>query len=124
MVKTFLGDLEFHTGFKKSDSIEFCNRKYEVTIKAKAYFEEDGITAEQQSSLQKYGENKEEFFKIITDLALNYDKTAKERFVPKTLLFQRNGECALLCDDVNEPDEGLAICILPEKEIVSQDDYL
>ena len=41
-----------------------------------------------------------------------------------TLLFGRNGECALLCDDNNEPDEGIAICIYPKAVIKSQDDYL
>ena len=39
-------------------------------------------------------------------------------------LFGRDGECALLCDDSEEPDEGIAVCIYPTEIIMSQDDYL
>lgn len=124
MIETALGKLEFHVGFKKNDTIEFCGEKKEIIIKAKAYYEEDGITEEQKNAIDKYQSKRVQEDACVTDLVLKFDKDAKKRFIPKTLLFGRNGECALLCDDVMDPDEGIAICIFPEKKVVSQDDYL
>jgi len=46
------------------------------------------------------------------------------RFIPRTLLFERNGNYALLFDDTAEPDGGIAVCLFPEEQIVQQDDYL
>lgn len=121
---TILGEMQFNVGFKREEKIVFCENPRTIIIKVKAYFEEDGITAEQAEALKKYSENKIEINDTLTELAINYDKNAASRFIPKTLLFGRNGECALLCDDEMEPDEGIAICIYPEKKVVSQDDYL
>ena len=49
---------------------------------------------------------------------------ASDRFIPKTLLVNRDGSIAIMCDDEDEPDEGIAICLMPEMQIMSQDDYL
>lgn len=124
MIETVLGKMEFNTGFKKEDSIVFCDEVRSITVKAKAYYEEDGITNEQQESIKRYNANRAGINEKLTELALKYDKDAKNRFLPKTLLFGRKGECALLCDDKEEPDEGIAICIYPDELVVSQDDYL
>lgn len=124
MIETAVGTLNFSVGFKKNDKILFCGYEADIVIKAKAYFEEDGITEVQKSTIEKYKMNYQRVCDTITRLAEEYDNNAKSRFLPKTLLFGRKGECALLCDDKSAPDEGIAICIYPNEEILSQDDYL
>ena len=124
MIETAIGSMEFDIGFKKQGKIIFCEDERTIIIKAKAYYEEDGITEEQEKAIKKYNDNKLEISKLIKKLVVKYDKDAKSRFVPKTLLFGRNGECALLCDDREEPDEGIAVCLFPNELVVSQDDYL
>lgn len=124
MIETILGNMEFNTGFKCNNSITFCGEEKEIIVKAKAYFEADGITEAQKEAMKKYSESVKKIGDLVSDLAEEYDENAKQRFVPKTLLFSRDGECALLCDDNDEPDEGIAICIYPKAVIVSQDDYL
>ena len=124
MVETILGKMEFNTGFKCLGKLVYCGEEKEITIKMKAYFENDGITEAQIDAMKKYAASSSGIWSLITDLAEEYDKEAKSRFVPRTLLFGRDGECALLCDDNKEPDEGIAICIYPKAVIMSQDDYL
>jgi hypothetical protein len=124
MIETVLGKMEFNTGFKMQDSILFCGESKKITVKVKAYYEDDGITDKQSEALKKYSECRLQMNEKISDLAIGFDKDAKERFIPKTLLFGRNGECALLCDDITEPDEGIAICLFPNENVISQDDYL
>lgn len=121
---TVLGEMEFSIGFKMVDSIVFCGDAKAITIKIKAYFVEDGITAEQNNTMKQYKDNRIEITKKFTKLATEHDSDAKERFIPRTLLFGRDGECALLCDDEKYPDEGIAICVFPNEAVVSLDDYL
>lgn len=61
---------------------------------------------------------------VIERLLTEYSQKASERFVPRTLLFEEDGTYALLCDDKEEPDDGIAVCLVPETKIMSQDDYL
>ena len=124
MMETILGKMEFNTGFKCNSKITFCGEESDIVVKAKAYFETDGISEAQMDAMAKYSDSLKKVWSLMTDLAEEYDENAKQRFVPKTLLFGRNGECALLCDDNDEPDEGIAICIYPKAVIISQDDYL
>ena len=124
MIQTILGEMEFNTGFKCPGKLIYCGEEKNITIKLKAYFESDGITEAQVDAMKKYVDSFSKVWSLITDLSEEYDEEAKRRFVPKTLLFGRNGECALLCADNNEPDEGIAICIYPKAVIKSQDDYL
>lgn len=119
-----VGELQFNVGFKRMESITLFEENVEIVLKLKAYFEEDGVTNEQISSYVKFNHNKDENCKKIEKALLSYDSNAKERFQAKTLLFGRNGECALLCDDSEEPDEGIALILYPSLEILSQDDYL
>ncbi len=123
-MKTALGELTFNTGWKTILQIDWFGKSYEIVVKAKAYFEKDGITKEQDESISSFSRDKSEKIKKITTLVSEYSDNADSRFIPKTLLFLRDGSSALLCDDAENPDEGIAICISPEWKIVSQDDYL
>jgi hypothetical protein len=39
-------------------------------------------------------------------------------------LFQRDGGYALLLDDKSDEDDGIAVCLVPKAEVLSQDAYL
>ena len=47
-----------------------------------------------------------------------------KRFVPQTILFERDGRYTLLLDDVKDADGGVAVCLSPKKEALPQDAYL
>jgi hypothetical protein len=40
------------------------------------------------------------------------------------LTIKRDGECALLLDDTEDEDNGMAVVLLPEEEAMTQDEYL
>ena len=125
MIQTVLGDLQFSTGWKTSGKIVFGGKNCSITIKARAYAEADGLTDAQKAAFSAY---KNDGAKIIGDaeelLAAYAVNSNAGPFIPRTLLFDRNGEYALLCDDKSDPDNGVAVVLSPKQMIVSQDDYL
>lgn len=119
------GEMIFNVGWKAKTEISLFDKKYSLLIKASAYFEKDGITAEQEAAIVNFGENKNELLKKAEKMLIDFsEEDAAQRFIPRTLLFQRNGSYALLLDDNEEEDEGVAICFQPEVKIVSQDEFL
>lgn len=124
MIETAIGTMKFDMGFKKQDILFFRGKEKNIVVKAKAYYEKDGITEAQKEAIEKYKQDKSKISNDITDLMEKLYRNDKERFVPKTILVGREGNLALLCSDNNNPDEGIAICVYPKLEIVSQDDYL
>ncbi len=57
-------------------------------------------------------------------LMLEYSADAENRFSPRRLLFDTDGGCALFCNDAEDADEGIAVCILPDQCMMDQSDYL
>lgn len=117
-------DFKFDIGFKKDAVIEWFGRKYPIRIKLQAYFEEDGVTEEQQRAYEKYSAEEKSQLECAQNLLKEFAENPKQRFSPKTLLFERDGSYALLCDDEEAPDDGIAICLAPKACIMSQDEYL
>lgn len=124
MMNSVFGELTFNVGWIASTVFIYFGNSCPITLKVKVYFEEDGITSEQEQAYIDYTKNNETKFTAIELLLNNYSDDASTHFVPKTLLFERDGSYALLCDDNNEPDEGIAVCISPMEQIMSQGDYL
>lgn len=124
MINSVFGELNFNTGWKASTNIILFGRSYPIILSVKAYFEEDGVTTEQENAYRDYINSTEQKLAIIEKLLNTYSDEAETRFVPKTILFERDGSYALLCDDNNEPDEGIAVCLVPIEKVISQDDYL
>jgi len=122
--KTF-GELTFNTGWKTKTDIYFYGTNYNVVVKAKAYHESDGVTAEQESAYADFKGNKDARLIMVENLLDDFaDANSAKRFIPQTLLFQRNGGYALLLDDKQDEDGGIAVILAPKAEVKSQDEYL
>ena len=88
-------------------------------------FSAAGASAEQEAALSNYQNHREERMRETEELLLAYGgKDCPTRFFPRTLLFERNGEYALLCDDKENPDDGVAVVLFPKQKVILQDDYL
>lgn len=125
MKNTVFGDIVFNTGWKTKGNIIFFGENFNITIKAKAYFESDAITTAQEIAFSSFTANKSEQMKIVEKLLIDFagDNPSK-RFVPRTLLFQRDGGYALLLDDKEDEDGGVAVSLVPVEAVLSQDEYL
>jgi len=125
MENMVFGELIFNTGWKTKTSLTIYGCSFEIIVKAKAYFEQDGITKEQETAFNDFSNKKIEHLKTIEKLLNEFaNGNASERFVPRTLLFQRDGSYALLLDDKEDEDDGVAVCLSPKSEVLLQDEYL
>lgn len=118
------GKMEFHTGWKTHGEVSFYEKVYPVIIKCKSYRQEDGLTSEQKTAMELYVRDGKKQISTSQQMLSNQYPDAKRRFTPTMLIFQRDGEYALLLDDAENPDEGLCMVLSPKRKIVSQDDYL
>ena len=118
------GNMVFDTGFKTATEITLFNNDYNVVVKAKAYFEKDGVTAEQEYAFDDFRLKRGENLIELEMMLKHYSNEASTRFVPKVLLFNRDGSYALLLDDQQDEEGGIAACFAPKKEVLLQDDYL
>lgn len=125
MLSSIFGDLVFDTGWKTKRDITIFNKHYIIVVKAKAYDETDGITREQEQSFNSFMDNEVKQLCEIEKMLIDFASTAAcERFIPRVLLFLRDGSYAMLLDDKEDEDGGIAACLSPEVEIISQDEYL
>ena len=106
MIHDVFGDINFNVGWKMSKNITLFGQSYMVTVKIHAYFEEDGITKEQENAYINFIESEEMKMSCVEKMLREYSDSAEEQFIPKTLLIYRDGSYALLCDNNNDPDEG------------------
>lgn len=121
---TPLGKMSFDTGWKLKEGISFNGTTYKIVMKCKAYTAEDGITHEQEAAMEKFAREGEKQLAIAAHMLKTQYPDAGQRFIPTMLLFNRDGEYALLLDDKEAPDEGICIVLSPRRAIVSQDEYL
>ncbi len=80
------------------------------------------IAGEQETAFSDFVDNKVEKLKIVEKL-LN-DFAIINSSAPRTLLFQRDDGHALLLDDKEDENGGIAVCLAPKESIISQDEYL
>ena len=125
MNNSCFGEMTFNTGWKATTDILLFGKSISIIVKAKAYYEKDGITSEQEAAFSDFSNNKEQRLKITEKLLSDYSTVdAADRFVPRTLLFERDGSYALLFDDNNDEDNGIAVCLAPSEQVLTQDEYL
>ena len=123
MDNNVFGEVQFNMGWEKKEDINLFNQTYTVTVSAAAYFDTDKITDEQEKA---YGEFEKEKINILTNVEhlMEKIKDGEKRYAPSLLLFQRNGDYALLFDDVNDNEDGIAVTIRPEYSVINTDQYL
>lgn len=125
MNNTTFGELTFNIGWKTKTDITLFSKSYNIVVKAKAYFEKDGVTTEQETSYDDFRGNINSHIATVEKLLNEYvSGDADVRFIPRVLLFQRDGEYALLLDDKEDEDGGVAVILAPKQEVVTQDEYL
>ena len=114
----------FKYGWNKHEEVFILGQRYEIIINLHAYYEKDGVTGKQKDAYLNFEEQKTQMLSKIEDALNKFCNNAKERFTPTMLLISRDGEIALLFDDDDNPDDGIAVTIIPEIKIYSQDEYL
>lgn len=124
MKNPYFGELTFDHGWVTKRQIRLFGKIYEAEVYVLAYKSEPEILPAQEHAWLFYTEHENENLACFETLLLEYSGDAASRFVPASLHFDREGGCVLLCDDAKEPDEGIAVCILPEKTVMLQSDYL
>lgn len=125
MINSIFGEMTFNTGWKTSINVVLFGKSINVIVKAKAYFEEDGITDKQENAFNDFIHMKEIRLKKIEELLDNYvGNNVKSRFSPQTLLFERDGAYALLFDDNQDVEGGIAVCLFPNEIVRTQGEYL
>lgn len=134
MNSTAFGAVVFNYGFDAKGKAILWGKEHEITLSAAAYFEKDGITDAQEKTCLAYKAAEAEKLSRVETLLQQYQETQtgkpvsaaqlSAQFAPRTLLFNRDGSYALLFDDAENPDEGLAVCLAPEEKVLSQDAYL
>ena len=83
------------------------------------------LTPEQEAAFSDFNDNKEQRLEKTEKLLSGYaGDNAAGRFVPRTLLFERDGAYAILLDDKEDEDDGIVVCLLPMEIILSQNEYL
>ena len=96
-----------------------------VPVAFSAYYENDGITEQQESVYSLFLEEKDkQLEKLQALLIAEFGIESKQRFSLSELYIERTGELAFLFDDSENPDEGIVVQLLPEVLITSQSVYL
>ena len=125
MNNTVFGNVVFNTGWKTNIDVTIFGQTHNIVVKAKAYTEKDTITRPQEASYKTFLDNKNQLQTKIESLLNDFSNgKAKIRFTPSMLEFNRDGAYALLLHDTQEPDNGIAVCLAPNVEVMTQDDYL
>jgi len=125
MKNPIFGDVKFDTGWKTKMAVSLFGKEYDIVVKAKSYREEDAVTSEQETAFGDFLRNQSGLLKSVEKLLNDFsDNNASNRFLPTILLIERNGGYALLCEDDENKEDGVAVCLAPEKKVVSQDEYL
>ena len=121
-MKTAFGDMYFDTGWKTNYELELFGYSCSVLVKVKAYYEKDGITKEQQAACKYFLEHEQKLMAKAEELLDDYGKS--DVVTPTMLVIQPDGEIALLLDDEEDEDNGMAVVLYPEPECMTQDEYL
>jgi hypothetical protein len=124
MNNKIFGEMNYSTGWRAKTVITIFGKAVNVTIKIKAYGENDGITDKQEKACEEFNTNKAQKIKTTETLINEYSGNNAARFTVRTLLFNRDGSYALLFDDAENEDDGIAVCLSPTAKVISQDEYL
>ena len=122
MDNKIFGEVKFNMGWETKKDILFFDTKYKITVSAAAYYETDKITEEQEISYSEFLENEKMILNKIQEQIDALD--GKTRYIPCLLLIQENGDYALIFDDKDDVEAGIAVTIKPEYSVLDTDQYL
>ena len=118
------GEVSFDAGWNRTESISLWGKSNDLLITAVAYYESETITGAQQSSYRSFNLNKSIMEKKAEQLLSNYMDEPEKHLTPRFLVFEKDGAYALMLDDDNDPDNGVAVQFAPVAKVTSQDAYL
>ena len=125
MIDKDFGEVIFNDGFDTKINVTIFSKTQKVLVTALAYEESDGISKEQKKSFLTFNNKKIEYIsKIESILVDEFGNKANDRFNISSIFIDRDGELALLFDDQQNEDEGIAVQIIPEILICEQTNYL
>ena len=130
MYNEAFGEVVFDTGWDTQTDITLWGKTSKVRVTAEAYYEQDKITSAQEQSYIEFKKLKTEKQSLIESLVTQFsDNQFNEyehytRFSPTVLFFECDGGYALLFDDKNDPDDGIAVVLYPNEQVLTQDEYL
>lgn len=123
------GEMEFLYGWRSKTIVSLWGKSYEITLFADSKSADIGVTENQERAYMLYKENQIEIQQKIEKLieehyGSNDPESVSAKFTPSRLFFCVNGNCALLGSDADDPDAGFAVCIFPNMEIYSEEQYV
>ena len=131
MHNNVFGEVTFGiTGWRANYSIMLWGNSHEIIADAEAFDEADSITVEQEESFESFKKFQAEKQERIELLLMRYfgskfDATQlSKRLTPRKIKVEQDGCCAMLFDDEEDPDNGIAVIFIPEEEVMTQDEYL
>ena len=125
MIESKFGELEFDFGYYTKLEVNLFSQSQIVPVDFSAYYENDGITEQQESVYSQFLEEKDkQLEKLQALLIAEFGIESKQRFSLSELYIERTGELAFLFDDSENPDEGIVVQLLPDVLITSQSVYL
>ncbi|WP_314830487.1 hypothetical protein [uncultured Streptococcus sp.] len=125
MYNRVFGNMKFDSGFEIESEICLFLKKKPICITAEAYWESDDVTLAQENAFLEFNKKKGEYVARLENLMIvKYGVEAKERFSAKQILISREGKLAILFDDSEDEDEGIAVQIIPNYRIEEQSTYL
>lgn len=141
MQNKVFGEVSFDTGtllWETQTEIILWNKKNKIFVRVEADSEGDDITPEQEKLYQAFKETPAEkiegllnkfykdldFKKFYPDQDELIEGAPGEFLAPTEVNINSQGECAMLFDDKNDEDNGIAVILFPEEKVMTQDEYL
>ena len=119
-ISTIAGELSFNYGWERKIEIDFNHKKTEINLFFVAYYKNELLTQKQELAYQFWKSNKFQIEGNINSI-LNQSQYNIDFVVPTCLYFDKAGSIFLLCDEINDMDDGIAIDITDSYKILSQD---
>jgi hypothetical protein len=142
LINSAFGELRYGWGSWKlctKPKVELWDTTYEVNCYVVSETEEEGISEKQETAWKKFNhvvvEQKNQIEEMIVKHSGSYtEKKVRDRYIPRSTYFSKNGECVLFVEDTYEdcvydddPDAGFAIFLVPKLMLYSSElglDYM
>ena len=137
------GHMEYHHRWYKTDEYEMFERRWQISVVAKANSGKP-ITEAERASYKRFQENKQAMLNLLAEkviefinenfdvLRFNWPEAKKIQdaselstvLMPTSLLFKQDGTTLLLFECAWDTDAGFAVQIYPDWEMGRQDLFL